>query len=48
MRKRQAAYAEATGALQEFQRKLMKESGEAAARESATANMVIALLPCLP
>lgn len=46
MRKRQAAYAEATGDLQELQRKLMKEAGEAAAKESTTAItlIVIALL----
>jgi len=43
MRKRQTAYAEATGALQELQRKLMAEAGEQAAQESATAIMLIVI-----
>ena len=43
MRKRQTAYAAATGALQELQRKLMKEAGETANKESETAIMLIAI-----
>ena len=46
MRKRQTTYAAATGELQELQRKLMRETGELAAKEAASAitMIVIALL----
>lgn len=46
MRKRQTVYADATGALQDLQSKLMKDTGEAANKQATTAIslIVIALL----
>lgn len=43
MRQRQATYADATRALQDFQRKLMKDSGEAASQEVSQAILFIVI-----